>query len=229
MTRDGTPVGHQVFPGNFADVECFLAALADLRCRYRLGRVVMVADRGMVAKTTLAALGNEGYQYILGMRMRRVKAARTALAEQEQYQAVNDSLQVREVARRGKRYIVCYNPQEAEHDRKVREETVARLSETLKDDGLKGLVGHRGYRRYLRVEDASGTIDEAKVVAEETYDGRYVLMTNTDLPAAEVALTYKQLWQVERAFRGLKSNLDLRPLYHWTEKRIRGQRRYMAR
>ena len=222
MTKDGTPVGHQVFPGNFADVECFLAALADLRCRYRLGRVVMVADRGMVGKTTLAALENEHYQYILGMRMRRVNAARTALAEQGQYQVVSDSLQVREVARRGKRYIVCYNPQEAERDREVREETVVRLRETLKDAGLKGLVGHRGYRRYLRVEGAGGTIDEAKVAAEGAYDGRYILMTNTDLPAAEVALTYKQLWQVERAFRDLKSNLDLRPLYHWTEKRIRG-------
>ena len=65
---------------------------------------------------------NERYQYILGMRMRRVKAARTALAEQGQYQVVSDSLQVREVARKGKRYIVCYNPQEAERDREVREE-----------------------------------------------------------------------------------------------------------
>jgi len=222
MTRDGMPVGHQVFPGNFADVECFLAALADLRCRYKLGRVVMVADRGMVSKTTLAALDNDGYQYIVGARMRRLKGAQRALAEPGPYQRVNDRLEVRESVSGDRRYIVCHNPGQERRDRQTREQIVAKLREKLAAGTVTGLVGNSGYRRYLRLSDTKGTIDEAKVESEALYDGKYVLMTNTDLPAAEVALAYKDLWQVERAFRDLKSNLDLRPIYHWTTRRIRG-------
>ena len=87
--------------------------------------------------------------------------------------------------------------------------------------GAKALVGDRGFRRYLRVEKSSVQIDPRKV-EEARYDGKWVLRTNTELPPREVACAYKGLWQVEEAFRVLKTPLELRPIYHWTERRIRG-------
>ena len=138
------------------------------------------------------------------------------------YHKVNDNLMVKEVRHGGRRYIVCYNPEEGERDRLAREEMVQRLKEKIRERGLKGLIGNRGYRRYLKVDGSSVEIDREALEREARYDGKYVLQTNTEMGAEEVALGYKGLWQVERAFRELKSTLELRPIYHWTEQRIRG-------
>jgi len=87
---------------------------------------------------------------------------------------------------------------------------------------VRQLIGNSAFRRYLRLDATGLSIDTDAVEAESRYDGKYVLRTNSSLPSEEVARCYKSLWQVERAFRELKSGLDLRPVYHWTEKRIRG-------
>ncbi len=118
--------------------------------------------------------------------------------------------------------MVCLNPEEAGRDVVVREQMVAKLQKKLREDGLKSLVSNRGYRQYLKIDGAKAAIDEAKLKEEARYDGKYVLRTNNQsLSPEDVALAYKGLWQVERAFRELKSTLDLRPVYHWTEPRVR--------
>ena len=132
-----------------------------------------------------------------------------------------DNLKVKEVRYKGKRYIVCLNEEEAERERVVREEMVRKLREELVRGGIKGLVGNRGYRRYLRVKGAEVEIDEEVVKREARYDGKYVLLTDSDLSAEEVALAYKGLWRVESAFRELKNQLEVGPIYHWTESRVR--------
>jgi transposase len=101
--------------------------------------------------------------------------------------------------------------------------------ERLARGGLKGLVGNRGYRRYLRIERAKVEIDEGALKREARYDGKCVLLTDGDLPAEEVALAYKGLWRVEAAFREpevpLRVTRDasrvLGPIYHWTERKVR--------
>ncbi len=98
---------------------------------------------------------------------------------------------------------------------------VADLEGKLKS-GAKGLVGNRGYRRCLKTEGKGFRIDADKVRAEEKHDGVWVLRTNTTLPAREVALRYKELWQVEQAFRTVKSLLDTRPVFHKRDETIRG-------
>jgi transposase len=130
-------------------------------------------------------------------------------------------LKVKEVLHEGDRYIICLNPQEAERDRQVREEILAGLAKKLKQ-GPKQLVGNRGYRRYLDFQGTKVIFDEEKIASEARFDGKYVLKTNTELTSAEVAQGYKSLWQVERAFRELKTGLNLRPVYHFTDARVRG-------
>jgi hypothetical protein len=163
-----------------------------------------------------------GLEYIVGVRTREAKAAREVLSRAGRYSIVAENLQVKEVMHDGTRYIVCFNPVEAEHDRAAREAMVAALRERLSSGSPKSLIGNHGYRRYVKMEGAKLSIDEDAVKAEERYDGKYVLRTNARLTPQDVATSYKSLWQVERAFRELKSGLDLRPIYHYTEKRIRG-------
>jgi len=216
VDRKGWPVSWEVFPGNTADPEAFEAMITKMRTRFRIGRVVVVADRGMMGKKSLELLttGKTPYDYILGCRMRKQKEVGTeVLARAGRYQEVAENLKVKEVHVDDHRYIICLNEDEERKDEAARAAILDHLGEKLAG-GAKSLVGNKGYARYLRVTKDAMRIDEDKVAAEARYDGKYVLRTNTDLPAAEVAKTYKSLWRVERAFRETKSTLEARPIFH---------------
>jgi transposase len=223
MTQTGIPIAHEVFPGNTPDSATFRQIIADMRKRFNLGRVVFVGDRGMVSKEILDELDRNHIEYIVGMRMRKAKEVGEVLKTGGKYKVVRDKLRVKEVWHDANRYIICYNPLQAEYDKKAREEMVAKLESQLKNNGVKSLVGNSGYRRYLLLDkDAVVGINRQLLKREARYDGKYVLRTNSQLDTAEVALAYKDLWRVERAFREIKSSLDLRPVYHWKDSRVRG-------
>ena len=216
VDREGRPVSWEVFPGNTADPKAFEAMVTKLRTRFRIGRVVVVADRGMMGKKSLdlLAAGKAPFDYILGCRMRRQKEIGVeVLGRGGRYQEVAENLKVKEVLVGDRRYIICLNEEEERKDEAAREAILAHLREKLAG-GAKSLVSNKGYARYLRVTKGAMRIDEAKVAAEARYDGKYVLRTNTELPPAEVAKTYKSLWRVERAFRETKSTLQVRPIFH---------------
>lgn len=143
MTREGIPVAHQVFPGNTADINTFRAAIKDVRERFQLRRVIFVGDRGMVSPTLLDELEFAQIEYIVGVKMRRSKAMNAVLKTGGRYKVVKDNLKVKEVWHDIDRYVVCYNPAEAERDRLARADMVARLEAKLKSDGPKALIGHR--------------------------------------------------------------------------------------
>jgi hypothetical protein len=188
------------------------------RERFRIRRAVVVADRGMLGKATLAELRDHPsapFDSILGCPLRRERAvAEDVLARPGRYQQVADNLEVKEVWVGDRRFIVCRNPIEARRDATDREALLAKLRQTLAHDGPKAVVGNRGYARYLKIAKGSVSLDEAAIAREARLDGKFVLTTSTALPAAEVALAYKSLWRVERAFRTLKSTLDVRPIFH---------------
>jgi transposase len=223
MRKDGTPIAHEVFPGNTADKTAFSTVVKRCRERFSIDKVIFVADRGMIGQETVAALEGYGFEYILGARMRRVKEIREqVLMDPGEFTKLKDNLWVKEVKLNEKRYIVCLNPQEAERDREVRLAVIEQLKTKLRTTGVKGLVGNTAYRKFLALKDNSAQLDEAKIAADELFDGKYVIYTNTQLSFNDAAEAYKQLWQVERAFRDIKTSLELRPMYHWNEKRIRG-------
>jgi len=204
-----------------------------LRARFSIGRVCVVADRGMISHQVVRELEAEqrGWLYILGARLRRHKEVReVVLADQGRFDVVHPKshvrtdpspLQVKEVVIEGRRYVVCFNEDQAKKDAADREAIVGSLREQLKH-GAKSLVGNKGYRKYLKAWRHSFAIDEAKIAAAARYDGMWVLRTNTELPNAEVALKYKQLWMVEQLFRAMKSVLETRPVYHQRDQTIRG-------
>jgi transposase len=217
VDRLGWPVAWDILPGNTADKTAFVATITKLRKRFRIGRVIVVADRGMISKNTIALLADHAtapFDYILGCRMRREKEVNEeVLGRSGRYHKVSDNLDVKEVMVDGRRYVVCRNADEARKDALAREALLHKV-ETKLHSGPKSLIGNKGYARFLRVDKGGVEIDKAAVERDARLDGKFVLRTNTDLAAEDVALTYKSLWRVERTFREEKSTLEVRPIFH---------------
>jgi transposase len=222
IDSNGRPISCPMWPGNQADVTTLRPVIERLRTRFGVREMVAVADRGMISRKTIDWLEASHLGYILGVRMRQEKKVlANALDTADDYCAVKDNLKVKERLINGQRYIICLNPDEAQRDALARATMVESLREKLKQSA-KGIVGNRGYRRYLKIEKNAVRIEEAKIEAEARYDGKYVLRTNTRLKAEEVALQYKELWQVERVFREVKSLLETRPVFHKYDLTIKG-------
>jgi len=224
VTREGIPVAHLLLPGRTADPVAFREAISYLTEELGLARVVVVCDRGMVSKGNITSLKEAGLSYIVAIRMRKDKElTQVVLSHPGRYREVAENLKVKEVPIPGEddRYILCYNPLGAEEDRKAREAIVAYLAEKLPAGNVKGFLKGAA-RRYVRTVGGRAELDRRKIAEDARYDGKWILRTNTDLSPQEVALSYKGLWQVEECFRTLKTPLELRPIYHWTERRIRG-------
>ncbi len=227
----GKPVCCEMWPGNTTDVKTLTPVIDRVRNRFGIKRFCVVADRGMISADTIEELETRNISYILGTRMRRVKEIKSdVLSRGGRYSEVYPEgltskdpspLKVKEVFQNEKRYIVCMNTRQARKDAADREAIIASLKEQLKK-GPKSLVGNKGYRKYLKVDKNSARVDTDKVKYESRFDGKWVLTTNTDLTTEKIALKYKELWQVERVFRDVKTMLHTRPVYHQKDENIRG-------
>ena len=229
----GQPICCEMWPGNTADVKTLLPIVDRLKTRFKIARICIVADRGMIGADTLKQLESEdsSIPYILGARMRKVKQIRDrVLSQPGRYKLVRPEssdrnqpapLKVKQVEIDGCRYIVCVNTRQQRKDAADRQAIVSALTEQLKK-GPKSLVGNKGFRKYVKIEKGSTSIDEKRIKDDARFDGKWVLRTNTDLSADQVALKYKELWQVEKVFRDVKSLLTTRPIFHQKDRTIRG-------
>jgi transposase len=227
----GKPVCCEMWPGNTTDVKTLIPVTDRIRKRFGINSFCVVADRGMISADTIEELEERHIPYILGTRMRRVNEIKfDVLSRGGRYSEVYlegltskdpSPLKVKEILHNEKRYIVCMNTRQARKDAADREAIIASLKEQLKK-GPKSLVGNKGYRKYLKLDKDSARIDMDKVKYESRFDGKWVLTTNTDLPTEKIALKYKELWQVERVFRDVKTMLHTRPVYHQKDENIRG-------
>ncbi len=237
VTREGIPVRCWVFPGNASDQVLIRQVKDDLRA-WKLNRVLWVVDTGFASAENRRYLQRAGGHYIIGEKLRGDSTeAAAALRRPGRYRAVAGNLHVKEVviddATMRDRFVICHNPEQAERDQAVRTALVAQLEKSIVDsDGLPAeereevacrLHAKPAIRKWLRVT-AGGKlrIDRAAIRAEQHLDGKFLLRTSDPtLSAEDVALGYKQLLQVERAWRDMKSTLDLRPVFHRKEERIR--------
>lgn len=233
LDDNGTPLCCEMWPGNTTDVKTLLPVVERIKNRFHVVKFCIVADRGMISRDTLQVLESpdNAIPYILGERMRKVKEVKEeVLSRAGRYHEVHPEgktskdpspLKVKEVWSGDKRYIVCLNPKQARKDAQDREAIIQSLEEQLKS-GAKKLVGNKGYRKYLKVDRESISIDMNKVSEEAKFDGKWVLRTNMKLSAEKIALKYKELWQVEYAFRDMKSIFETRPVFHQRDRTIRG-------
>jgi hypothetical protein len=238
LDGEGRPICSETWPGNATDVKSLLPVVDRLRQRFGIARMCVVADRGMISDETIVELEKRGIEYILGARERSDKEVREiVLADTKAMVPLviprardkETSLEVKEVTvgnwgptAKPRRYIVCFNPDEAKRDAAVRAAILDSLAVKLKQ-GDKELVGNAGYRRFLATPRAGHfAIDPTRVAEDARFDGLYVLRTNSTLPTLSVALAYRQLWRVEQIFRTAKAILETRPIYHQSDAAIVG-------
>ena len=236
VTRDGMPVRSWVLPGNTADVATVARVKQDLHA-WRLGRCLFVGEAAMYSADNLAELSRGLGRYVLAVPMRRVKGVEIeVLTRPGRYRKLADNLAVKEVwvgdGERRKRYVLCFNPAEAERQREHRAQVLAELTGelTLLDErdedhpkAACALMASRRHGRYLGADRRGRPrLDTAKVRAAERFDGKWVVITNDEtLTAEDVALAYKSGAIIESCFRRMKqTGLEVRPMFHWAPRRI---------
>lgn len=222
MTADGIPFAHKMWKGNQSDIKAFAEIVEEAKEKYNLKEIIWVADRGMVSKKNLELLDSLGMKYILGVRMRHLdqETRDKLLCENHGFKEVNEKLNVKDIEIDDKRYVVCFNPLEAAHEKIKRKYFKEVLEKKVAFDTAKSFLIKNGYKKYLKVI-GNLNIDWERFDKEEIYDGKWVLLTNTVLKDKEIGKAYKDLWKIEKSFRTLKSPLAVDPMFHWTEKRIR--------
>jgi transposase len=236
VTRGGIPVRCWAWPGNTADAATVDEVQKDL-AGWKLSRVVWVVDRGFAGEKQRHDFQRGGGHVIVGEKLRGAdKVNQEALKRPGRFKTVRDNLEVKEVTvgegSAKRRFVVVRNPEQAARDETVRARLLARLEDGIEhvNRSKKGhtkavcaLKSHRGYGKYVReLKNGKLQIDRGKVKADARLDGKYLISTtDPTLSAEDVALGYKQLLEVERAFRTLKTTLELRPLHHRLPERIR--------
>jgi transposase len=247
VTGDGLPVASDVFIGNTCDATTVKDRLTDLKDRFGISRTIFVGDRGMLSAANVAALGAEGYQYIssLPTRGKLGKEFVKLAGELDSYETVQPgALLAKEVKRENEslRYIVCHSFERAQVDSGQRERRLERalprleaLQKSVKagrttlhnaQSALADIFSDRRSRRYFRYEVKDGELCfelKAEAIAEDSScDGRFILVTDTaDLSIQQVISSYKDLKHVEAAFDELKNFIEIRPVYHYNEQRVR--------
>ena len=224
LSKQGVPLAHEVFEGNKNDVTCFREMIERISTRFKVGKVVVVGDRGMISKANIEYLERSGYQYILGYRMRTIpKEHRKWVFERAEFRKLkNLELEHQDIEYEGRRLVVCYNAERAEKDAAHRAGIIEKLEKRITENAtIHSIVDNASYRRFLHIRGDKPRIDRQKIERDAMYDGVFVLTTNTGLPAVQVVRAYKDLWQVEMAFRQLKTEIEMGPIYHWKDRRIR--------
>lgn len=235
VTREGIPVRCWVFPGNTTDVNTVEQVRKDLR-GWNLGRALFVADAGMNSEDNRKELARACGKYLLACRMSSVSQIKQdVLTKRGRYTVFKDNLHAKEVivgdGERRKRYVLCYNPREAERQRKHRTQVVELLEYELNRHPNKTasaqwaieLLASKRFKKYLSVTKANRVrIDRGKIRQSAKYDGKWVIETNDDTISLEdAACGYKGLMVIERCFRSLKkTQIKMTPMYHWVPRRI---------
>lgn len=235
VTPEGLPVKSWVFPGNTADVTTVDRIRSDLR-GWKLHRAIFVADSAMNSQGNREELARACGKYLLATRMASIAEVKhEVLGKRGRYTLIKDNLHAKEViigdGERRRRYILCYNPQEAKRQRKHRAEIVRFLEEELASHPEQkataqwaiDLLASLRFKRYLTVsKSGSIRIDRGAIREAAKYDGKWVIETNDDtITLEDAAHGYKGLMVIERCFRSLKrTRIKISPIHHWAPRRI---------
>lgn len=248
MTSDGIPLCHHVFPGNTVDKTTVVEVVKDLKQRFNLKRIVFVGDRGMLSDPNLEVLLVEKLGFIVAHPLRRNDYATEIIGlVRKEFDSKKDEEQYQEVLREGVRFIVAYSPEIAADVKRSRQERIKKADTWIKEaehrlanpsgrgrtptaqgtyDRIRDYLRDRNLIGLYEIELNGGKFSVKKNqkarMWEDTIDGILMLeTTDQELPAKEIVKRYKELAEIERGWRTLKSSLLLRPVYHWTEPRIR--------
>lgn len=230
IDKNKNPIGYQVFKGNTYEGNTFEEALDVIKTRYHINQVIIVADRGMLSKSNVEKVLSRGYQYILGERLKSLpKSIKETLIDRSQYtnEWVHMDNQDKEVKIEyttlevgDKTIISTYSEKRARKDKFKREEKIEQAYKLLKNSSK---LNSKASRFYLKNNgNNTYTLDQEKIDQAAKYDGFIAISTNSKVNVTTALDQYKQLYKIEQSFRSFKSHLELRPMFHWTDKRIEG-------
>jgi len=245
IDSDGLPVGYELFKGNTFDGKTMLAALANIKKRFGINRVIIVADRGLNSKGNLNLIKEAGYGYIMASKVKgATKDLQAKILSSEDFTDVydkNGNLELRyktiaheniftdtnkQLHRLPENIVVSYSPKRAKKDASDRERLVDKAKKLLESPELIKSSNKRGGKKYINSVKPDKTTYELaieKIEQDAQYDGYYAIQTSEkSLPANEVMDAYHTLWKIEESFRVMKSTLEIRPVYHSSPKRIEG-------
>ena len=242
IDKEGRPVGYELYSGNTFEGKTLVDSLKKLKERFSIKRVIIVADRGLNNRLNLHTIKEAGYDYIVSMRLKSLPAKlQEEILEEDGYEDVKgEEVKIKElphetvrkiknkngevVEQRYKDRLICsWSRSRAEKDKADRERLLEKAEKIInKSSSLTRKVGAKKYIKTDGKEKIVG-IDEERILEDSKYDGYYVIQTSDfNLRGEEVYESYHGLWKIEESFRVLKSTMRTRPIFHWTEKRIRG-------
>lgn len=218
VSKDGYPLSYSLFNGSQYEGYTIIPIVDDFIARFHLDDFIIVADSGLLNKTNITLLESAGYQYIVGARIKNEsKEIRDWILSLEKQDGKFNERQKDKL-----RIIVGYSKKRARKDEYNRDRGVSRLKKAYKSGKVtKDNINKRGYNKFLEISDnVSVVVSEQKINEDKKWDGLKGYITNTALPADEVYRQYSSLWTIERAFRITKGTLEVRPVFHFTERRI---------
>ena len=239
VTQFGLPLGYEVFPGNSFEGDTLDQALDKLKNKYKIEKVIFVADSALISKKNIKKLNDAKQKFIIGARIKNMdKQITQKILNKKAYQKTsnvvdskgktNDALTYQtidiEKDQIALKLIVSHSSRRQRKDEHDRQKAIDSLMKKIgKDQSLKGLINNYGYKKYIQIEGGSNySIDKEKIEQDAQWDGLHGMITNIEnLEVNTILSQYKGLWQVEETFRVTKHDMKVRPIYHWTPRRIK--------
>ena len=228
VTKEGLPIGYKAFSGDTYEGHTLIPALRELKEKYKLDKVIYVADAGMFNKdnlTVLEILQEQGFQYIVGARLKNMpKQLKEEILNHGNYKEISSGHKIARFNYNGRELIVSYSTERASKDMHDRKKAIEKLKKKLaRNKSPKEYMSNYGYKKYLKVQgESSISLNEEKIQADSRWDGLHGVVTNAkDLSNQEIIDQYRNLWQVEEAFRVTKHDLKVRPIYHFKPQRVK--------
>lgn len=218
VSEGGYPLAYDIFQGKQYEGHTMLPVINKFKAKYKLDKVVIVADSGLLSKSNIDELVAQEYEFILGARIRTE-------TEKIKKKILSFSLKDGQSALLKKgdlKLIITYSNQRAKKDQYNREKGLRRLEKSLKTGRLtKSNINNRGYNKFLEMDgEVQVKINQQKITDDAKWDGLKGYLTNSTLSKERILANYKQLWQIEKAFRIAKTDLKIRPVFHYKQRRI---------
>ncbi len=227
VTTDGLPIDYKVFSGDSFEGSTLIPALASVKEKYDIEKIIFVADSAMLSKSNISELERltgDGVSFIVGARLKNLSAdLKNKILDMNNYKEIAAGLMIAQFEHDSKTLVVSYSQKRAAKDASDRKKAIEKLKDKLeKSKSIKSNISNNSYRKYLKIEGKSSlSLDEEKIEAQSAWDGLHGVLTNSDLNPIDVLEKYKELYHVEAAFRVTKHDLSIRPIYHWKPRRIK--------
>ncbi len=221
----GRPVGYELFPGNTFEGKTIEASLIKLSQRFNINKIIVVADKGMNSKINLKKISDMGFKYIVSSRLKSLgKETLKNVFSEEGFIPVSEEFKYKKMdLSSGESLIVTYSEKRAMRDSQLREKLIKKANEYTETPSKIRSSNKRGGKKYIKESGSEYALDEEAISKDASFDGYYAVQTNEEnLTPQEILSAYHNLWRVEESFRIMKSTLEVRPMFHWTEERIKG-------